>query len=173
MSAKDIKTILDDAPELRVLTKRSRQLLHLQRRLRETLPAGIASRTAVANLESGILTIAIENGAAAAKIRQLVPRLLDKLRPCEPQLNAIKVLVQVAPDHKSLHKKRIFLDHNARNALLTLSSRLETSPLRSAVRRLAERATPSDYKQEPLDKVNSYENQSNNDSDHKDLAENT
>lgn len=173
MSAKKIKTILDNAPELRMLTQHTRQLLYLQRLIREALPAGLASRTVVANLESGTLTIAIDNGAAAAKIRQLVPRLLNKLRPQEPELNAIRVQVQVTVDHKSLHKKRIFLDHNARNALLTLSAHLETSPLRSAVRRLADRATPLDYKQEALDKVNSYKNQHDNDSDDKDLAENT
>ena len=165
MSAKQIKTILDDAPELRALTKRSRQLLHIQHGLREALPAGIASRTVVSNLASGTLTIAIDNGASAAKIRQLVPRLLKKLRRQDPEVNAIKVLVQVSADHKPLHKKRIFLDHKARNALLTLSSRLGTSPLRSAVLQLADRATPSNYKQETLDKVNSYENQHNDDSD--------
>ncbi len=165
MSAKEIKTILENAPELRMLTKRSQQLLHLQRHLREALPAAIASRTVVANLASGTLTIAIENGAAAAKIRQLVPRLLNKLRPQEPELNAIKVLVQIRADHKPLHKKQIFLDHKARNALLTLSSRLGTSPLRSAVLQLANRAMPSNYKQETLKKVNSYENQHDNDSD--------
>lgn len=173
MSAKKIKTILDNAPELRMLTQHTRQLLYLQRLIREALPAGLASRTVVANLESGTLTIAIDNGAAAAKIRQLVPRLLNKLRPQEPELNAIRVKVQVTVDHKSLHKKRIFLDHNARNALLTLSTHLETSPLRSAVQRLVDRATPLDYKQETLDKVNSYKNQHDNDSDDKDLAENT
>ena len=172
MSAKEIKTILDNAPELRMLTKHTRQLLYLQRLIREALPAGIASRTVVANLESGTLTIAIDNGATAAKIRQLVPRLLDKLRLQEPELNAIKVQVQVTVDHKSLHKKRIFLDHSARNALLTLSAHLETSPLQAAVRRLADRATPLDNKQETLDKINTYKNQNDNDSNDKDLAEN-
>jgi hypothetical protein len=164
MSTKAIKTILDDAPELRMLTRRSRQLLNLQQHLRAALPAGIASRTVVANLSSGVLTINIDNGAAAAKIRQLVPRLLNKLRGQEAKLSAIKVLVQVTSDHKPLHKKRIFLDHKARNALLTFSSRLAMSPLRSAVLRLADRATPSENKQETPKKVNSYENQENNDS---------
>ena len=165
MSAKVIKSILDDAPELRPLTKRSRQLLHLQHHLREALPTSIATRTVVANMSSGTLTIAIDNGAAAAKIRQLVPRLLKKLRRLEPELNAIKVQVQVTGIHKPLHKKRIFLDHTARNALLTLSSGLGSSPLRSAVLQLADRATPLNYKQETLNKVNSDKNQDNNDSD--------
>lgn len=173
MSAKEIRSILDNAPELRTLTKHTRQLLDLQRLVREALPASLASRTFVAHLESGTLTIATDNGAAAAKIRQLVPRLLNKLRPQEPEVNAIRVQVQVTVVHKSLHKKRIFLDHNARDALLTLSARLETSPLKSALRRLADRATPSNYKQETLNKVNSYKYQHDNDSDDEDLAENT
>ena len=165
MSTKEIKAILDDAPELRVLTKRSREFIHLQQRLRAVLPSGVASNTFVSGLSEGVLTIAINNGAAAAKVRQLVPRIIDKLRSQEPELNAIKVLVQVTAEHKPLHKKRIFLDHMAKNALLKLSTNLDASPLRSAVLQLADRAAPLDHEQETLNNVNSYENQSNNDAD--------
>lgn len=165
MSAKPIKTILEAAPELRQLTKRSQQLLHLQRLLREALPTTIAERTVVANFLSGNLTIATDSGAAAAKIRQLTPRLVNKLRRLEPDLNEIKVVVQITDDDKPLHNRRIFLDHKAKNALLTLSSRLEASPLRSAVLRLADRANPLNNKQETLNEVNSHEDQQDNDSD--------
>ena len=78
MSAKLIKSILDEAPELRTLTKRSRQLLHLQQYLKEALPTNIASRSAISSLSDGALTIATDNGAAAAKIRQMAPRLLSR-----------------------------------------------------------------------------------------------
>ena len=143
MSAKLIKSILDEAPELRTLTKRSRQLLHLQQYLKEALPTNIASRSAISSLSDGALTIATDNGAAAAKIRQMAPRLLSRLHRQEPEVTAIKIRVQIMSGDKPLRKKQIFLDPKARSELLTLSSHLDESPLRSAILRLAERVKPT------------------------------
>jgi len=165
MSAKAIKQILASAPELRPLTEQSRRLLHLQQLLRAALPVGIASQVAVGNFASGTLTITTVSGAAAAKLRQIKPRLLKQLRRDERELNSIRILMQVSTPHNSLHKKKIFLDHAARDALLTLSSRLESSSLRSAVIRLANRNATSNPKQETLEDRDSYKNQCDNKSD--------
>ena len=105
------------------------------------------------------------NGAAAARLRQIKPRLLKQLQRDERELNSIRILMQVSPHHNPLHKKKIFLDHTARSALLTLSSRLESSSLRSALIQLANRGATSNPKQETLEEVDSYKNQSNNNSD--------
>ena len=165
MSAKTIKQILASAPELRPLTEQSRRLLHLQQLLRAALPVGVAPQVAVGGFASGILTIVSSNGAAAARLRQIKPRLLKQLQRDERELNSIRILMQVSPHHNPLHKKKIFLDHTARSALLTLSSRLESSSLRSALIQLANRGATSNPKQETLEEVDSYKNQSNNNSD--------
>ena len=159
MSAKPIKSILDSAPEVRALTVQSRRLLQLQQLLRATLPAGIASQVAVAGFTSGTLSVTSGTGAAAAKLRQLTPRLLKQLRRDHRELNAIKVLVQVPPHHNPLPKKQIFLGHTARHALLTLSARLESPSLRSAVIKLANRSNASNHKQESLEEIDNDENQ--------------
>lgn len=165
MSAKAIKAILNSAPELRPLTEQSRRLLYLQQLVRATLPIGIASQVAVACLASGTLTITTVSGAAAAKLRQVKPRLLKQLRQVERELNSIKIVVQVPLHHNPLPKKQIFLGHTARNALLTLSSRLKSPSLRSAVIQLAYRDATSNSKQETLEEIDSYKNQCNTEPD--------
>ncbi len=165
VSAKAIKLILDNAPELKALTEQSRRLLHLQQLVRAILPVGVASQASVSSLASGTLTITAASGAAAAKLRQLRPRLLKQLRRDERELNSIKIVVQVVHQHNPLPKKQILLGHTARDALLTLSSRLESPPLRAAVLQLAGRDTSSNHKQETLEEIDSYKNQKDNGSD--------
>ena len=150
MSAKPIKNILESAPEVRALTAQTRRLLELQKALRAALPAGIASQVSVAGLASGTLNVAATSGAAAAKLRQLTPRLIKNLRHDEPE---------VTPQPNPLPKKQIFLGHTARQALLTLSLRLESERLRSAIIQLANRGTALNDKQETLEKIDSDENQ--------------
>ena len=164
MSAKAIKLILDHAPELRTLTEQSRRLLHLQQRIRSILPAGVASQVTVGGLASGTLTVTAASGAAAAKLRQLQPRLLKHLQHDERELNSLRIVVQVSPLHNPLPKKQIFLGHTARNALLTLSSQLESPSLRAAVLKLSTRTAPSNHKQETLDEIDPYKNQEDNSS---------
>ena len=162
MPAKLIRAILDDTADLRALTAQTRRLLRLQSLLRRSLPAGINDQFSVGAFISGRLTVTTHSGAAAAKFRQLSPRLLKTLRHEEPELNAFKVTVQVSADHNPLRKKQIFLDPAAREPLLTLAEKLDNAPLRSAVLSLAQRAGASYHKQETLKEINSDKNQCNN-----------
>jgi len=159
VSAKAIKLILANAPELRVLTEQSRRLLHLQQQIKAIVPAGIASQVNVGGLTSGTLTITAASGAAAAKLRQLQPRLLKHLQRDERELNSLRIVVQVPSPHNPLPKKQILLGRTAESELLTLSSRLEPSSLRAAVLKLSTRAAVSNHKQETLDEIDPYKNQ--------------
>lgn len=165
MPAKLIGTILEEAAEVRSLTSQSHRLIRLQRLLRSSLPAGIADQISVGAFAHGRLTVATANGAAAAKFRQLSPRLIKELRHEEPELNAFKVTVQVPVRDKALQKKQFFLDHTARTALLTLAANITDSSLRSALLRLAGRVNSLKNKQEPLEDVDSYKNQDDNNQD--------
>jgi hypothetical protein len=165
VSAKAIKLILANAPELRTLTEQSRRLLHLQQLVESTLPAGIVSQVTVGSLTSGTLTIAAASGAVAAKLRQLQPRLLRHLQRAERELNSLRIVVQVSPRHNPLREKKIFLSHTTQDALVALASQLESPSLRAAVLRLSTRATSSDNKQETLDEIDPYKNQKDNSTD--------
>ena len=129
------------------------------------LPVGIASQVSVGSFTSGTLTLTSASGAAAAKLRQLKPRLLKQLRRDERELNSIKIVVQVGTNSNPLPTKQIFLSPTARDALLTLSSRLESPSLRSAVIQLARRNAPLNSKQETLEQIDSYKNQSDGETD--------
>lgn len=159
MSAKPIKNILESAPEIRGLTIQTRRLLQLQTALRSALPAGVAPQVHVAGLASGTLSVTAGSGAAAAKLRQITPRLIKILRRQERELSALRVLVQVSVHHNPLPKKQISLNNTAREALLTLSERLESEPLRSAIIALAKRGKPLDNKQETLEKIDADKDQ--------------
>ncbi|UCD67301.1 MAG: DUF721 domain-containing protein [Betaproteobacteria bacterium] len=165
MSIKAIKAILDSAPELKSLTEQSRYLLHIQQLVRKMLPTGIASQVSVGYFNSGTLTLTSSSGAAAAKLRQLKPRLLEQLRRTEPEVNSIKIIVQVGTNPNPLPTKRIFLGPEARDALLALSVRLDSPTLRSAVVQLASRGATLNSKQETLEDIDSYKNQSDDDAD--------
>ena len=159
MSVKPIKRILNDAPEFRALTLETRRLAKLEELLKTALPQGIAAQTTVTGVSSGTLRLSANNGPAAAKLRQLSPRLLDKLRREERELNALKVSVQAPALHNPLPKKQIFIDNTGRDALLTLSRQIEPGSLRDAIIRLAGRCQPSDNKQESLEKIDADKDQ--------------
>lgn len=119
----------------------------------------MASQVSAGCIDEEALTLVSTSGAAAAKLRQIKPRLLQLLRRDERELNSIKIVVQVCTNPNPLPKKRIFLGPTARKALLTLSSRLESPSLRSAVMALARRNADLNCKQETLVDEDPYKNQ--------------
>ncbi|MBL8513376.1 MAG: DUF721 domain-containing protein [Betaproteobacteria bacterium] len=81
-------------------------LSRLQQSLAGTLPPGLKESCRVATIEGSTLVIAAANGAAAARLKQMLPRLLDTFqteqfgspggenKSKEQQVTAISVLVQ-------------------------------------------------------------------------------
>jgi hypothetical protein len=76
------------------LADRAGLLIEMRRLFREVAPAGIAQVCQVANFRSGTVIIATQNSAAAAKIKQLAPRLMTLYLSKGWQVNAIQVQVQ-------------------------------------------------------------------------------
>jgi hypothetical protein len=54
-----------------------RQLLRLERFYRDIAPAYLSGMSRLVNYKSGTVVVHAENGAAAAKLRQLTPTLID------------------------------------------------------------------------------------------------
>jgi len=63
------------SPELRQLSSKAGQLLALQRLYEQIAPASLMRHSHVLQLERQVLTLAANNGAIAAKLRQLAPEL--------------------------------------------------------------------------------------------------
>jgi len=72
----------------------ARLLMKLSSRFDAVTPAALRHAAHVANFKSGKLVIHADNGAVAAKIRQMHRRLCDELSKKAPECNDIEVKVQ-------------------------------------------------------------------------------
>ena len=136
---RSVGTVLTSAPEFGTITRRAKRLLEIQRALIGALPKSLADHATVANVVDGTVVILARNGTVAAKLKQLLRRLLVKLRQQDREINAIRVRVQEPNGDKPLPQKHISLSSPAREALLALSKQLHGSPLGRSVEKLAQR----------------------------------
>ena len=141
MSDKRVGLLLNSLPELQALNQELRQLAALQSALAEILPGNLAANSSVALVKAGELILSADNGAVAAKLRQMAPRLLLFLRQQGFQVTGIRLQVQVGVRDNPLPQKQISLSSDAREAIGLLSDRLGPSPLKTALERLGSRGT--------------------------------
>ena len=141
MSEKRVGLLIDTLPELQALNREIRQLLALQSVLAEVLPGNLATSVRVAMVKAGELILFADNGAVAAKLKQMAPRILIVLRQRGYQITGIHLKVQVRVRDNPLPQKHISLSSEARTAIDLLSERLNTSPLKSALSRLGRHGT--------------------------------
>jgi hypothetical protein len=133
--------LLADAGMARLSSHASR-LVRLQAVLAANLPANLARGARVANLKSGKLVIHADNGAVAAKLRQMAPRLTDLVRFEAAEVNGIEIRVQGRPGNPSRPHRQgpTGIGDNAKRGLTSLESSLpEGSRLKLALMRLIER----------------------------------
>lgn len=102
------------------------------------MPSYLAQTCQVLGVQSGTLSIAVANATVAAKLRQLAPELIDLLQNRGCEVSGIRVKVQVAypvERPKSAPRK---LGNTAQRALQELSLSLEDSPLKLALKKMAQ-----------------------------------
>ena len=90
-------------------------------------------------LHQQTLILAANNGAVAAKLRQMSSELISLFQARGCEVTGIQIRVQVItprPLTKAVARK---LGQGARTALNELDQKLQDSPLKSALRRLARR----------------------------------
>ena len=125
------------------LTDHAARLLRLQRILESAIPRALVRGTRVANLKLGRLVIYADNGAVAAKLRQITPTLSGAFANLAPEVTGIEIKVQPrggdAPP--SGGESREPLGNHAKHGLTSLADRLpESSPLVRALRQLVKRS---------------------------------
>jgi hypothetical protein len=141
MSEKRVGLLIDTLPELQALNREIRQLMALQSVLAEVLPGNLATSASVALVKAGELILLADNGAVAAKLRQMAPRILISLRQRGYEITGIRLQVQVRIRDNPLPQKQISLSSEARYAIDLLSERLNASPLKAALKRLGRHGT--------------------------------
>jgi len=123
----------------------ARIVLKLSRRFESIVPSGLRHTAHVANYKSGKVVIHTDNGAVAAKIRQMSQRLCVELSKGGMECNVMDVKVQ--PKEKTYQSSTSTTKPLSPAACKALGERmlaLPTGPLRNALEHLLERS----FKQE-------------------------
>ncbi len=89
--------------------------------------------------EQQTLTLSVDNGAIASKLRQMTTELAIKLREIGIDVTVIQVLVQVNPPPHSPPPEVRCISPSGKNQLTELAEKLDDSPLKDALNRLAKR----------------------------------
>ena len=129
-----------DAAASRVMAH-ARLLLKLSRYFEAIAPAGLRDSAHVANYKSGKVVIHADNGAVAAKIRQMTQRLCNDLSKGGPECNGIEVKVQPRQiPCQSMTSTPKPLSARACGVLRSTAENLPKGPLQEALATLVERA---------------------------------
>ncbi len=140
--ASSLDKLFGQADALRALQVHASRLVRLEAELRACLADHLVQTCHVANLRGDELVIHADSGAAAAKLRQAVPSLLQRLAERGANIAAIKVRVKPVeyrppappPSHRTV-------SDDARRDMKALADSLPAdSPVAAALRRLADRS---------------------------------
>ena len=143
MAARSLDAYLNSAGDLARLSAHAGRLIKLQRVFEQIAPAYLTASSHVANLKLGKVVIHADSGAVAAKLRQMLPSLVDEFSLKGAEITEIQVKVQ--PSGVALqHKKRVVaaaVGSSAKTGLSRLAEELPAgSPLKEAVERLVKRS---------------------------------
>lgn len=78
--SKPIRALLRENETLLPFHQRLRQISGLQKTFVEALPPGLNESCRIATVEGSTIIVATANGAVAAKLKQMLPRLLERFR---------------------------------------------------------------------------------------------
>jgi hypothetical protein len=139
--AQKIGDVIARSGDLKALALHARRLSDLQPLYLETVPSSLAAASRITDLKAGTLVILADNPAVAAKLRQLVPRVLKHLQNQQPEITGIRVGVQVKT-HKIKAEDdvtRPSLPPEAIQDLGQLAAAMPPSPLKAALGRMLAR----------------------------------
>jgi len=151
VTAHVIGSLLASLEDLKAIHMRASRLAALQQVYRMAVPEELAKRSKVVDERSGTLVVAAETSAVAAKLRQLVPRIVADIVKCCPEVTAIRVEVQVADGQPpTTPRARPQIARQGLRSFTQLRDALPDSPLREALSRLVEHSVRSHREDNPL-----------------------
>ena len=141
MPLKNIRNLIGAATELGSVRRHAQKQAALQQAFVDSTPVELAALTRasrVGYIKAGTLYLLADHAAAAAKLRQLLPRLLPVFRKLEPEVTAIKVEVQVKPPaiRPQFNARRKTLPIDSIEFFETLANNVRDPRLKSAITNL-------------------------------------
>jgi hypothetical protein len=144
MSARSLNNFIQAEPALKPLLRQLSELRYVQTLVSQALPPSLAKLGQVGSFRDGTLVLIAENGAAAAKLKQVLPELIDKISQQLQKLIEIRVSVQVdllTQQKEPKRHRKPPLGHAAIQSLRKLAEDLAPSPLKDEVALLVSRQT--------------------------------
>ena len=139
MPARKVAEILSDSPELTALAAVAKRTAELQRVYLQAVPADLFKSSRVCGARSGVLFVITQNGALAAKVRQLAPRILARFRQLGHEFNGMRIEVQVGLNWRTPAKFGVNpLSEKALKSIRDTAFELPESPLKSVLVRLGQ-----------------------------------
>jgi len=148
MATEPISKLLG-SPELQPLAARLEDIKRLQRRYRAIAPESLVEASRVCAIDGTVVVVCAANGAVAAALRQIAPRLLEGLRgshksakpSVDQDITSIRIEVQVTiPQRKRIPVAR---GEVPREKLGEVADRLADSPLKQTLERMSGQARKS------------------------------
>ena len=175
--SKPIRALLRENETLLPFHQRLRQISGLQKTFVEALPPGLSESCRIATVEGSTIIVATANGAVAAKLKQILPRLLERFREFisenkkqYQEVTGISVIVQpeffVAEKLVKLRSPRAPMPTEK---LAELAESLGDSPLKTTLEALAKKRQRVLTNKQTFEK-NSKQQQSFDEIDHGDRS---
>jgi len=141
MPVRRISDYINASNRLRPLVTKARRAAGLDQVLLEAAPPSLADCCRVKEVRGGTLVLVAENAAVASKLKQLAPRLLLTYQNLGEKITGIQIEVQVdsAVGGNSHSRAARALTVDSAEELKRLADRLEDSPLKTALAKLAGR----------------------------------
>jgi hypothetical protein len=130
--------------DLEAIRVRAERIAALQQAYLAAVPKELAQASAVGYETQGTLVLLAANGAVAARLRHLAPRLLLTMRKQFAEVKAIRIEVQLVRGTKRGVRPIRRIGATGLRNLETLEAELEAGPLRAALHRLIERERQQD-----------------------------
>ena len=128
---------LNQADSIAALMPQAERLIELREILSSLLPESLARRCSVANYRQGRVVIFASNGATAAKLKLMLPSLLEQFSGRATEVTGLEVLVQALESERQAIEKTATISPEAASELAGLSEQLPDSELKTALARIA------------------------------------
>ena len=141
MPTRKLSALIIDNAGLTALSRATQCIAALQRLYAVCAPPDIVRASRVVNNHDGMLVIAADNGAVAAKLRQQAPRLLKNMQKQGVEITGIRVQVQVERSNPATRTRvqKTPLPVDSIDDFENLSKQVKDPDLSSALARFAAR----------------------------------
>jgi hypothetical protein len=136
MHTKNPCAFLNQAEGVPALMPQAERLLELRKILASLLPDSLARRCSVANYKQGRVIVFASNGATAAKLKLMLPSLLEQFSGRATEVTGLEVVVQARVEEPQLADKSAKMSEAATSRLAAFSEQLPDSELKTVVSRI-------------------------------------